>query len=379
VDDAQAIRTPTQLLVSDTDWVVHRRPQETFFARLGSQLKERHLLRGFLHDTLGERDRALALGHVRGFVERLFDAETPPGEPADLLQAHRAGHTRNEEVRLGAPLPRWSFRYARFGLTRLSMRTIGRLSEGIRLGLDTGFDSGATLDYVYRNEARGALGIGRLIDRGYLDAIGWRGIRVRKRHLGEAIAAAASALAAEGQPARILDVAAGHGRYVLDAVATLPTRPQSVLLRDYAGANVQAGRSLIAERGLADLARFETGDAFDAASLAALADPESGPNLAVVSGLYELYADNDLVSRSLLGLAQAIAPGGYLVYTGQPWHPQLELIARTLTSHRDGRPWVMRRRTQAELDALVAAAGFRKIEQWIDDWGIFTVSLARRS
>jgi hypothetical protein len=259
------------------------------------------------------------------------------------------------------------------------MRTIGRLSEGIRLGLDTGFDSGATLDYVYRNEARGALGIGRLIDRGYLDAIGWRGIRVRKRHLGEAIAAAASALAAEGQPARILDVAAGHGRYVLDAVATLPTRPQSVLLRDYAGANVQAGRSLIAERGLADLARFETGDAFDAASLAALADPESGPNLAVVSGLYELYADNDLVSRSLHGLAQAIAPGGYLVYTGQPWHPQLELIARTLTSHRDGRPWVMRRRTQAELDALVAAAGFRKIEQWIDDWGIFTVSLARRS
>ncbi len=379
VDDAQAIRTPTQLLVSDTDWVVHRRPQETFFARLGSQLKERHLLRGFLHDTLGERDRALALGHVRGFVERLFDAETPPGEPADLLQAHRAGHTRNEEVRLGAPLPRWSFRHARFGLTRLSMRTIGRLSEGIRLGLDTGFDSGATLDYVYRNEARGALGIGRLIDRGYLDAIGWRGIRVRKRHLGEAIAAAASALAAEGQPARILDVAAGHGRYVLDAVATLPTRPQSVLLRDYAGANVQAGRSLIAERGLADLARFETGDAFDAASLAALADPESGPNLAVVSGLYELYADNDLVSRSLHGLAQAIAPGGYLVYTGQPWHPQLELIARTLTSHRDGRPWVMRRRTQAELDALVAAAGFRKIEQWIDDWGIFTVSLARRS
>jgi len=40
---------------------------------------------------------------------------------------------------------------------------------------------------------------------------------------------------------------------------------------------------------------------------------------------------------------------------------------------------VMRRRTQAELDALVTAAGFRKIDQWIDDWGIFTVSLARRS
>ncbi len=37
----------------------------------------------------------------------------------------------------------------------------------------------------------------------------------------------------------------------------------------------------------------------------------------------------------------------------------------------------MRRRTQAELDQLVAHAGFRKIEQRIDEWGIFTVSLAR--
>ena len=75
---------------------------------------------------------------------------------------------------------------------------------------------------------------------------------------------------------------------------------------------------------------------------------------------------------------RAIAPGGYLVYTGQPWHPQLEMIARALTSHRGGQAWVMRRRTQAEMDQLVARAGFRKLEQRIDEWGIFTVSLAER-
>jgi Putative methyltransferase len=85
-----------------------------------------------------------------------------------------------------------------------------------------------------------------------------------------------------------------------------------------------------------------------------------------------------MVRGSLEGLAAAIQPGGYLVYTGQPWHPQLELIARALTSHREGRAWIMRRRTQAEMDQLVEAAGFRKIEQRIDEWGIFTVSLAQR-
>ena len=42
------------------------------------------------------------------------------------------------------------------------------------------------------------------------------------------------------------------------------------------------------------------------------------------------------------------------------------------------RAWVMRRRTQCEMDQLVAEAGFEKVEQRIDEWGIFTVSLARR-
>ena len=31
---------------------------------------------------------------------------------------------------------------------------------------------------------------------------------------------------------------------------------------------------------------------------------------------------------SLQGLAAAVADGGYLVYTNQPWHPQQEFIAR---------------------------------------------------
>jgi hypothetical protein len=38
----------------------------------------------------------------------------------------------------------------------------------------------------------------------------------------------------------------------------------------------------------------------------------------------------------------------------------------------------MRRRTQEEMDDLVREAGFEKITQEIDTWGIFSVSLARR-
>ena len=67
------------------------------------------------------------------------------------------------------------------------MRSVGRLSDGIELGIRTGFDSGSTLDCVYRNQAGGGALIGPLIDRNYLDAIGWRGIRIRKINIERAI------------------------------------------------------------------------------------------------------------------------------------------------------------------------------------------------
>jgi alpha-beta hydrolase superfamily lysophospholipase len=370
VADAQAIRLPVQLLVSDTDWVVHRGPQERFFERLGSSVKERHVLPGFLHDTLGERDRRIAIDKVRDFIERAF--RDPPLQPP---QWNAPGYTHAEEAALRRPLPALALRNIYYALTRFSMQTLGRLSSGIRLGLASGFDSGSSLDYVYRNEAGGTAIVGKWIDRGYLNAIGWRGVRVRREHLARAIAAAAQQLRDRGVPLHVLDIAAGPGRYLLEAIATLDTVPQSIVLRDYDQANVDACAALIRAQGLAAIARSERADAFDDAAIGAL---RPQPTLVVASGLYELYSDNSLVARSLGGIARAIVPGGCFIYTGQPWHPQLELIARTLTTHRGHQPWVMRRRTQAELDALVAAAAFAKVTQWIDEWGMFTVSLARR-
>lgn len=218
--------------------------------------------------------------------------------------------------------------------------------------------------------------MGRFVDRNYLDAIGWRGIRIRREHLRELLALAMQRLRAAGLPVRALDIAAGHGRYVLEALAGNPSaRADSILLRDYSPLNVEKGRQLIQALGADDIARFEPGNAFDAESLAAL---QPAPTLAVVSGLYELFPDNALLEASLSGLARAVPAGGYLAYTGQPWHPQLAFIARALTSHRDGEAWVMRRRSQAEMDELVRQAGFKKVTQRIDDFGIFTVSLAQR-
>jgi alpha-beta hydrolase superfamily lysophospholipase/phosphatidylglycerophosphate synthase len=372
IADARAITVPTQLLISGTDWVVHHGPQHRFFERLGARIKERHVLEGFFHDTLGEKDRAIAISEARAFVLARF-SETP-SRPS-LLDADRMSYTRDEADVLASPLPICSPAGLYWAAARMGLRIGGILSEGIKLGHQTGFDSGSTLDYIYRNRPRGRSVLGRFIDQSYLDSIGWRGIRQRKTHVEELLRQGMDRLRRKGSAVRIIDIAAGHGRYVLEAIDGDAGKPDSVRLQDFSDLNVAAGTKLIQEKGLAASVEFRKGDAFDRDGIAAI---EPRPTLGVVSGLYELFGDNELVGRSLSGLAAAIPPGGYLVYTGQPWHPQLELIARALTSHREGRPWIMRRRTQAELDQLVAAAGFRKVEQRIDEWGIFTVSLAER-
>jgi len=372
VEDAQAIHTPTLVLTSGNDWVVRGAPQQRFFDNLGSSVKAHEVYEGFYHDTLGEADAHLPLARAREFLRQAFAAA--PATP-NLLDADQRGHTKCEFDALSKPLPALSLNHLKFGITRLAMRTLGRGAAGVRLGLATGFDSGSTLDYVYRNEARGSLGVGKLIDRNYLDSIGWRGIRIRRAHLQQLLRQAIEEQHAAGRQVHVVDVATGHGRYVLEVLGQLPQVRASALLRDYSPLNIREGEALAAQLGVDNVA-YQQGDAFDRAGLAQLTPR---PTIAIVSGLYELFPSNAPVRESLAGLADAMEPGSLLIYTSQPWHPQVELIARTLVSHRDGAPWIMRRRTQAEMDQLVAAAGFVKEEQLMDQWGIFAVSIARRA
>jgi SAM-dependent methyltransferase len=292
-------------------------------------------------------------------------AQSP--QRTSLVEADQRGFTKSEFDRLNQP------GNPMFGLTRLGMKTFGRLSRGIQLGWEAGFDSGRTLDYVYENKPRGITPIGKAIDRSYINSIGWRGIRIRRQNLEQILRDTIEKVHRENRPVRILDIASGPGRYVLETVKGMPHVPATVMLRDYKPENNEAARVLANQLGLKRVTIVQ-GDAFDRSALAVLMPK---PTIAIVSGLYELFPANEPVLNSLRGLAEAVEPGSYLIYTNQPWHPQVEFIARVLTN-REGNPWIMRRRTQAEMDELVRSAGFEKVHQLIDQWGIFSVSLARR-
>ncbi|GGY44066.1 bifunctional alpha/beta hydrolase/class I SAM-dependent methyltransferase [Pseudoduganella albidiflava] len=376
VKDAAAIDTPVLMLAADKDYVVHEGPQKAFFERLSSPLKRYVQLRDCYHAVLYERDMSAALAACREFIAACYAREPLP--PTHYLQADSASASARAYAALqrneyGNPLTR-----ASYALQRRMLKALGPLSDGMRVGLTHGFDSGESLDYVYRNQAGGKLMFGAVMDRGYLDAVGWRGIRVRKVQLQHLLAqriAAHPAVNPAQPPLRILDIASGSARYVLETVKRFQDRPIEVTLCDYAQHNVDRARALAASLQLQAKVDCRRRDAFDSASYAG---EEGTYDIAVVSGLYELFSDNAMVLRSLEGVFASLRPGGHLIYTAQPWHPQLEMIAGTLTNHR-GEAWRMRPRPQAEMDALVRVAGGEKIATLIGVEGIFTVSVARKA
>ncbi len=184
---------------------------------------------------------------------------------------------------------------------RLLLSTVGRLSKGIRTGYCFGFDSGTMLDYVYVNRAHGYLGIGILLDRFYLNAIGWRAIRARRALLQRMLRLEIEQNCLQDQqPTRLLDVASGPGRYLQSLLELCgPERGDlRILCRDLAVSGLLQGEELAKERGL-DSIFYEQGDAFAPAPTDDLLG--GAPNVVVVSGLYELLLDDEMISA----LAQA--------------------------------------------------------------------------
>src|SRR5205085_12286870 len=146
------------LTAGKTDWVVRLDAEQKFFERLGSPVKRLQTFDGMYHDILHEAERGKVIDALRNFLTEMFQ-HPPPAAP--LLDADSHGYTKNEYDRLRQPLGALSPTRWWYAAQRLVMQTAGKLSEGIRLGWQSGFDSGQSLDYIYENRPRGRLLVGK--------------------------------------------------------------------------------------------------------------------------------------------------------------------------------------------------------------------------
>jgi len=206
VADAGAIQTPTLMIGAGKDWVVCLKAQQKFFDRLSSAHKRFEIFPDAYHAIFHETNRRDVVELVREFVRDCF---AKPATTPSLLDADKRGYTAREHECLKNNGSR------RFAVARAGLKVASRLSRGIEIGWRSGFDSGVSLDYIYRNEPHGLSALGRLIDKSYLNSVGWRGIRQRKENLNKTLRDLILKVHRENGPVTILDIAAGVGRYVI--------------------------------------------------------------------------------------------------------------------------------------------------------------------
>jgi len=266
---------------------------------------------------------------------------------------------------LQKPLPFFSFKKLYYGCVRGMLTTVGNLADGIRIGNQYGFDSGVMLDYVYKNQANGRGLLGKVIDRIYLNSVGWRGIRLRKGLVKAYLLDAVADQLAKKLPIQYLDIACGGGDYDIAVLQHFDANAIQAELRDYKQENIDQAQANAQAQGVANI-RFCRADAFDPANYKGRWD------LVVVSGFWEIIDDDRLVKQCLHQIAQCLTPGAALIFTIQPHHPQLELIARTLTSNT-GKLWVMRLRTLELFQAWLADVGLQYVSHQMEEHGIFGV------
>ncbi|WP_421725838.1 class I SAM-dependent methyltransferase family protein [Bauldia sp.] len=274
---------------------------------------------------------------------------------------------------LTRPLPAWHPKAWYYGLARGLLRSVGRLSKGVSIGLAHGFDSGVMLDHVYANRAEGRGFLGRLIDRVYLNAPGWAGIRNRGLLLERTVVQCVEAAADGRQTVRLVDLACGGGQYLLRALARFtPDIAIDATLRDYRPENIDKARANAKRLGVE--ASFDVADAFSDADLAELGMVD----IAIVSGLHEIIDDDSRVERHFGQIARILRPDGTLLLTVQPDHPQAEFIARVLNAHT-GKPWAMRLRPVSLTRRWLGAAGFVVDRVAMEPLGIFGVLQATKA
>jgi len=362
VEDSMAIELPTIIFSAEKDYVVKNSAQKKFFLNLSSKKREFIELENFYHGIIFEKERQKVYKMLDDFIQDVFKNQNIS------LDVSPREFSRKEYERIALkeyPLNEKIF----YSIQKFSMRTFGFLSKGMSLGLKYGFDSGISLDYIYKNQADGNLLLGKFIDRFYLNQIGWTGIRERKKNLLTLIEEKINSLGEEN--VKILDVAGGTGNYLFDIKEKYPN--VQILINEFKKSNIEVGEEVIKKNNWENIS-FVNYDCFDRETYKKI---NYTPNIVIISGVFELFEDNNMLENTISGVAEILEKNGAVIYTGQPWHPQLKQIALVLNSHKgNDKSWLMRRRSEKELDSLFEKYNLNKEKMLIDNNGIFTVSLA---
>jgi SAM-dependent methyltransferase len=275
----------------------------------------------------------------------------------------------HNRTRTSESIPRKLLREGKLHL--LPVYALMRTSDLAREGIENS-GSYRFADHVYRNEASGRFGLGRVLDAVLLRMRGARSMRNRFHHAQNEIVAAAHAFQAAGRPAaapfRVLSIPCGIARDLVLAGARIARELPAVYDRStFFGVDLDPV-PLELSRELApsdDHFIFARGDALDASAFPSELD------VIVSTGLGE-FLDNDLLVRFYRNCHERLRVGGVFVTSGMQADRVADYLMRQLAELHT------HYRRADELIRWLHTVGFHEVATRRDDVGLQTLVVARK-
>lgn len=269
-------------------------------------------------------------------------------------------------TRVSPSIPRRLIRERKWAL--LPLYALLRTSDLAREGIESS-GSWRFSDHIYRGRPSGRFLVGPALDALLLALPSARSFRLRYLFVRREIERRVPAMAAERKrPVVVLSVPCGIPRDLAEAAASLRRVDPDTGGARFVGLDLDpealaAGRSVLERLGVAGGFELVEADAFDRSRW-----PEP-LDVVCSTGFGEFLDDEQLTT--FLGLCHdVLSPGGILLTTAQGRHRLSDYLLRELGEIR------ARYRSRAELEGLLRAAGFGRVDTATDGRGLQTFAVA---
>jgi ubiquinone/menaquinone biosynthesis C-methylase UbiE len=238
----------------------------------------------------------------------------------------------------------------KYFILKIFLKTIGKLSDGVKIGWRTGFDSGVMLEYIYENKPRGFGPIGRFLDKLYISNEVWDGVRSRREFLIKQIQEAVASF----EKPQLYDLAAGMGSYLF----FIDRDKANITAGDFEPEAVHRGNGKVSEAGRHDI-KFVEHNAFNKDSYAV-----QEADILVSSGFFDILVKDEEIKTILKNGSEITKKGSKWVFTIQEHHPDLEMIKKTMIDLHKGEWELVPRKAEV-------------LTEWAKEYGWELVKLER--
>ena len=237
--------------------------------------------------------------------------------------------------------------------------------------------TGYNFDHMYENKPQGKFFVGKLIDRIVLNFPSVQATRNRKRNIIKIMSDEIENLRILSKPIRIIDVACGASRYLIELNDMYRDFSCEVMGVDYDRKSLELG-SLLAQKYGIDKShlRFVKGNVFHLQHLKHLgAKINWRPNIVVASGLID-YLDDHRVQVAFTEVYQGLEDDGLFLFSSQESNPSRKLMEKICRTNEG--PWIIHYRKPAILRQWLLDTGFRDVVIGKDKWNMYDLCTARK-